>query len=116
MKQNSTRIRLGGALQKHSKGTKQALWRRASEAVLASRKNRPEVNLSSISKNSKEGSKIVVPGKVLGSGTINHKVTVAAISFSGGAKAKILAAGGQCLLLSDFMQSEKSVEGVLILG
>ncbi len=116
MIQNSSRIKLGEALEKHSKSSKQALWKTLSEGVLASRKNRRQVNLSSISKNSKDGSKVVIAGKVLGSGSIDHKVTVAALSFSNGAKSKILAAGGQCILLSDFMQSTKSVEGVLILG
>lgn len=116
MKQNSNRIRLGEALEKHSKSTKQPLWKSVGKVVLASRKNRSEVNLSSISKNSKDGSKVVVAGKVLGSGSIDHKVTVAALSFSHDAKAKIVAAGGKCVSLSDFMESSKTLEGVLVLG
>ena len=116
MKQNSTRIRLGESLSKHSKSTRQALWKSASAAVLSSRKNRPEVNVSSISKNSKDGSRVVVPGKVLGSGTIDHKVTVAAYSFSHSAREKIKASGGECVGLSDFMQNAKEVKDVVLLG
>jgi large subunit ribosomal protein L18e len=116
MKQNSTRIRLGKALAKHARVTKKNFWEDASEGVLASRKNRPVVSIDTISKNSKDGTKIVVPGKVLASGSIDHKVTVAALCFSEGARKKIAASGGQCMSLSDFMESSKDVKGVLVLG
>jgi len=116
MKQNSTRTRLGKALAKHAKETGKGLWKDASEAVLASRKNRPIVSIDVISKNSEEGAKVVVPGKVLASGSIDHKVTVAALSFSERARKKIIDSGGQCMNLSDFMESSKDVKWVLFLG
>jgi large subunit ribosomal protein L18e len=107
---------LGKALESHSKATKQRFWGDASEAILASRKNRPVVNLATISKNSKEGAQVVVPGKVLGGGSIDHKVRVAAHSFSQSAKSKIIAAGGECLGLEDYMEKSKDNKGVLVLG
>jgi len=116
MKQNSTRIRLGKALANHARATKKNLWKDASQAVLASRKNRPVVSIDTISKNSKDGGRVIVPGKVLASGSLKHRVTVAALSFSEGAKKKIVESGGQCVSLSDFMQSSKDVKGVLVLG
>ena len=93
MKENENRLKLGYDLKRHSKMSKKDIWSDASEAILASRKNRPEVNVSDISRNSKEGSKVIVPGKVLGVGEINHKVTVAAFAFSKEARAKIKASG-----------------------
>src|SRR5438445_12025652 len=116
MKQNDIRLKLGYQLEKHSKKSKQELWRDASEAVLASRKNRPTVNLSHISRNSKEGSKVLVPGKVLGLGSIDHKVTVAAYAFSRDARAKIVASGGTCVDIHQFMDSTPSVKDVVLLG
>jgi large subunit ribosomal protein L18e len=116
MKQNSSRIRLGKSLEKRGRVENQNFWRHASESILASRKNRPSVSLRTISSNSKEGSKVVVPGKVLGTGTLDHKVTVVAYSFSEGARAKILASGGECVRLSEFMENSKDSKGVLILG
>ena len=116
MIQNESRLKLGYELKRHGKKSKQMIWRNASEAVLASRKNRPVVNLNEISKYSKEGSKVLIPGKVLGLGTLNHKVTVAACSFSKSAKEKIIASGGQCLGILEFMQANSSVKDVLVLG
>ena len=116
MIQNDLRVKLGYRLEKHSKKSKQRIWKDASRAVLASRKNRPVVNIASISRNSKEGAKVLVPGKVLGLGTINHKVIVAAYSFSKDARAKIAASGGSCVDINEFMDSISSVKDVVLLG
>jgi len=116
MKENEFRLKLGFDLERHSKKSKQKIWSDASEAVLTSRKNRPEVNVSDISRNSKDGSKIIVPGKVLGLGAIDHKVIIGAFSFSKDARAKIKASGGSCLSVREFMDSNASVKDVLLLG
>ncbi len=116
MKENDIRLKLGYQLEKHSKKSKQEIWRDASEAVLASRKNRPSVNVSHISRNTKEGAKVLVPGKVLGLGSINHKVTIAAYAFSKDARAKITASGGKCVDIHEFMDSTPSVKDVVLLG
>jgi large subunit ribosomal protein L18e len=116
MKQNDLRLRLGYHLEKYSKKSKQKIWKDASEAVLASRKNRPTVNIAEISRNSKDGAKVLIPGKVLGLGFINHKVTVAAYSFSKDARAKISASGGTCVSIHEFMESTPSVKDVVLLG
>ena len=86
------------------------------ETILASRKNRASVNVAHISRNSKEGASVVVPGKVLGAGSIDHKVTVAAFSFSHGAKEKIVASGGKCMDIAEFVAATPKVKDVLILG
>ncbi len=116
MKENQYRLKLGYDLRKQSRKSKQGLWKTASEGILASRKNRPEVNVGVISRNSTEGSKVLVAGKVLGTGKIDHKVTVGAYSYSKDARDKIRAAGGACLNLREFMASTSSVKDVLLLG
>jgi large subunit ribosomal protein L18e len=116
LKENQYRLKLGYDLRKQSRTSKQAIWKTASEEILASRKNRPEVNVGLIARNSKEGSRILVPGKVLGSGKIGHKVTVGAYSFSRDARAKIKSAGGVCLSLREFVDTSASVKDVLFLG
>lgn len=47
------------------------------------------VNLSKISKYSKDGETIIVPGKILGEGELSHKITLAAVSASEEAKKKV---------------------------
>jgi large subunit ribosomal protein L18e len=116
LKENDYRMKIGNSLKAHARKSKQHIWKRASEAVLASRKNRPAVNLSQISRSSKEGSKVLIPGKVLGLGSIDHKVTVAAYSFSRNAREKIAASGGSCLNLEEFMESNSNVKDVLLLA
>ena len=107
---------MGYQLKRHSKSSKQKIWKAASDEVLASRKNRPEVNVGQISKYSKEGSRVLVAGKVLGLGGIDHKVTVGAYSFSGSAKTKIESVGGTCLGIKEFMESSPTAKDVLMLG
>ena len=92
------------------------MWKDISRRLLSSRKNRSKVNVADISRNSKEGERVVVPGKVLAAGSIDHKVTVAAFSFSEEAKAKIVASGGKCIEFSDFSKSASQAKDVLIIG
>lgn len=110
------RLKLGNELERLSKKKDQKIWKTASEFLLSSRKNRPSVNVADIARNSKTGSRVVVPGKVLGAGSIEHNVTVAAFAFSESAKTKIVGAGGKCMSLSDFMNSTTDVKDVVLLG
>lgn len=110
------RLNLGRDLRIHARKSKQKIWRATSHDVLASRKNRPEVNIGVISKNTKDGSRVLVPGKVLGVGKIDHKVIVGAYSFSKSARSKITSNGGSCLGIPEFMHSSASVKDVVLLG
>ena len=56
-----------------------------------------EVNIWKINKYTKKGEVVIVPGKVLGDGTLDHPVKVAAKAFSESAKKKILEAGGKII-------------------
>ncbi len=116
LKPNNLRLKLGRELEKQSRKSKQKIWGNVSERILSSGKNRASVNVAEISRNSKDGTKVIVPGKVLGAGSIDHKVTVAAFSFSHGARAKIVAAGGECCGIAEFMKETSKVSDVLIIG
>jgi len=59
---------------------------------------------------------VVVPGKVLGAGEINHPVIVAAFSFSEKAKEKIKAAKGKCLSFIDLIKKNPKGSNVKIIG
>jgi len=76
-----------------------------SKALRKTRKNMAEVNVERIARYTKEGETVAVPGKVLGTGTIEHKITVAAASFSKEAKDKILNVGGKCLTIDDLLKT-----------
>ncbi len=72
-------------------------------ADLAGRLERPrssyaEVNLGRIERYARENETVIVPGKVLGSGTLRKPVTVAAVDFSRSAEDKIDKVGEACRL------------------
>ena len=116
MKDNVNRLRLAHSLEKRARQSKQSIWRVASRKVVGPRQNRSLVNVGEISRHTKDGSKIVVAGKVLGGGEIDHKVTVGAYSFSEGARSKITKLGGRCFNLQDFMNENANVKDVLLFG
>ena len=68
-------------------------WKRIAADLSKSTRNRRAVNLSRINRFTKDGETIIVPGKVLATGELDHKVTIAAWQFSGQAKEKIEKAG-----------------------
>ena len=72
-------------------GTKRRIWRSVAQKLSKPKKDSIRVNLSKLNKITKENDIIVVPGKVLGDGEINHKITIAAFTFSESAKNKLIA-------------------------
>ena len=73
------------------------IWRVVAEWLERPRRQRVVVNLSKINRYTEPGDVVVVPGKVLGAGRLDHPVTVAAAAFSESALAKIKAAGGKAI-------------------
>ncbi|ALL02073.1 50S ribosomal protein L18e [Pyrodictium delaneyi] len=73
------------------------IWRYVAELIDRPRRLRVAVNISKINRYTEDGDIVVVPGKVLGAGTIDHPVTVAALGFSEQAVEKIRAAGGKVM-------------------
>ncbi len=96
------------------KGREHPIYRDASYYLSLSSSNRTEVNLSKISRLSGSGNVFFVPGKVLGSGTIESKVVVGAFSFSEKARRKIKEKGGEALSVDEFVKRYPEGRGVTI--
>jgi large subunit ribosomal protein L18e len=62
------------------------LWRKVAGELARPKRQKVEVNLSKIEQHAADEATILVPGKVLGSGAISRKLTVAAFAFSGSAR------------------------------
>ncbi len=86
----------------------------AYELSRATRK-RVVVNVGKISKLVSDGDTVVVPGKVLGLGRIDKKVTVAAWTFSQSARDKILSAGGEAISIADLASRNPKGSNVKII-
>jgi len=78
--------------------------------------NWAEVNVGKINRYADEKDLLIVPGKLLGSGEIAKKVTVAAYRFSGQAREKITKAGGQNMSIEEFVAKYPKGSNVKIMG
>lgn len=84
--------------------TKAPVWKRAAELLEKRTRQRVEVNLAELSRiASKDGkiSTVVVPGKVLGTGELSAKLTIASQFISRPAAEKIRRSGGKSLTLAE---------------
>ena len=79
-------------LKKESREQQAPIWHDVAEYLSKTRSQRISVNLSTISRNTKRSDTVVVPGKILASGNLDHAVTVASFGASEKAKAKLEAA------------------------
>jgi len=91
-------------------------WKRLAYDLEMPTRKRRIVNLSRINRFTKDNEVVVVPGKVLGSGLIDHKVTIAAFSFSDGAVDKLKKQNCDMMSISDLLQKNVKTSDIRILG
>jgi large subunit ribosomal protein L18e len=80
---------------------KTLFWKRVLELLSVSSRKRVGVNLSRISLYAKDGGAVIVPDKVLGSGALTKKATIAAVSFSATARKIIENSGGAAITIAE---------------
>ncbi len=103
--QNLELLKLIRFLRKGAKENNAAIWRAVANSLAASKRKRVAVNLSRLNRHTKEKDTVVVPGKVLGAGRLEHPLIIAAFAFSDEARAKIAQAKGKCLPISDLLEA-----------
>lgn len=91
------------------------IWRDIAKRLERPARNYAQVNLSKINRHTVEDITVIVPGKVLGAGSIEHKVTIAAFNFSDSALEKINNKGGSCLTIEQLVKINPSGSGVKIM-
>jgi len=112
-----TNPQLQGLIQELKKKSKDAnLWSRIAFELERPTRKRRVVNLARINRFTKDNETIIVPGKVLGSGPLNHKLTIAAFSFSQSALDKINQAQAKALSIEAFMKEDIKGKHVRIIG
>lgn len=94
----------------------QKLWKRVADDLEKSTRNRRVVNLSRLARHTKQNEVVVVPGKVLGSGEIDHTLTVAALSFSKTAKQQIENAKGKAITINELLTKKVKPNEIKIIG
>ncbi|HMK54536.1 MAG TPA: 50S ribosomal protein L18e [Methanobacteriaceae archaeon] len=102
-------------LKEKSYQEKAAVWKKLAQRLEKPTRQSAEVNISRINRYSTPDETVLVPGKVLGSGSLDHKVRVVALDFSQSAADKILSAGGECLDINQLLEENPQGNGVRII-
>ena len=103
-------------LKKRSNEQNVNLWKRIATDLEKPTRQRRAVNLSRINRYTEENDTVVVPGKVLGSGVLNHKLTICAYQFSEQAKDKIKKAGAKIIPLLELSKEKSNGKKIRIIG
>jgi len=103
-------------LKKKAIETDVKLFKRIAVDLEKPTRNKRVVNLSRINRFTKENEFIVVPGKVLGSGDLDHALTIAAYQFSTSALDKINGSKSKALTINDLIKDQIKGKKIRIIG
>ncbi|PCN51134.1 50S ribosomal protein L18e [Candidatus Geothermarchaeota archaeon ex4572_27] len=101
-------------LRKKARENDAPIWRRVAELLNRPRRKRIAVNISRINRHTEEGDWVVVPGKVLGSGEMDHKINIAAFKFSEKAYRKLVESGSRVMSIQQLVEEKPTGSGVKI--
>lgn len=94
---------------------KKEKWLKIAGILSGPRRKMPNLNLTEIDKDSKEGDTVVVPGKVLSQGEINKKIKVVALGFSEKAREKLMKSKSDPTTISEEIKKNPDAKGVRVL-
>ena len=115
-KSNSTLVKTILELKEASRKNEAPLWRSIANRLEGSSRNWPSVNVSKLEYNINKNGKAIIPGKLMGTGIVTKKMTVAAYSFTDSAKEKIQSAGGKCLTYNEMIKATPKGTNVTVIG
>ena len=113
---NQIVVQMAKELKKASAKNDAPIWAKLAQLALKPSAARRVVNLNKINDVTKENDVIVVPGKVLGTGNVMHKITLSSFSISNAAAKKIIESGGKIISLSEMIEKFPTGKGVNIIG
>ncbi len=101
------------ALDNASKSSRyQALFKKVRRLLLVPSRGRGSVSTRKINMHTNEGDNVIVPKKVLYDGAIDHKISIAALEYSSGARSQLRSSG--CSIVSIKEMTEKNRINVII--
>jgi large subunit ribosomal protein L18e len=108
---NQVVIQMVKTLRGASKKNNAPIWEKLAELALKPTRAKRTLNLGQI-----DNDVIIVPGKVLGTGSLSHKITLCSFSMSSTGAKKILESGGKILDISQIIKNYPTGKGVKIIG
>jgi len=115
-KTNPVLLELIHELKKQSNENDVHIWKDIAVRLEKPSRNWAEVNLNRISKYIPDKETALVPGKVLATGDLTKKVSIAAWSFSESAQEKIKKSGGKCMSIEELLKNNPKGKDIRILG
>lgn len=113
MRIKTTNPRLKKTIQELEK--EKGLWRKVGKELDRPNRIRAEVNLFKLNKETEEGDVVIVPGKVLGYGELNHSIKIGALSYSGKAREKIEESGSKALKIEEIKEEDPAKEKIKVI-
>lgn len=92
------------------------IWTRIADDLEKPTRQRRIINLSKVAAHTKDNDHIIVPGKVLASGELGHKLTIAAYQFSQSAMDKIKTNQSIPLTIEELMSKNPKGKNLRIMG
>lgn len=113
---NQVVVHMAKELQVASKKNKAPIWSKLAEMALSPTKTKRVLNLGQIDRHVSDNDIVVVPGKVLGTGKISHKITLCSFSISTNGAKKVIQSGGKIVDFASLIKSNPTGKGVRIIG
>jgi len=115
-KTNPQLVELIKDLKKNAFEHEAPIWKDIALRLEKPARNWSVVNLDKIDKYINEKETALIPGKVLSSGNLSKKVSIAAFAYSETAKEKIKKAGGTALSIPELIKNNPTGKNIRILG
>ena len=103
-------------LKKVSKEKEAPIWKDIAKRLEKPLRHWAEVNLDKIEKHVGEKETALIPGKVLSTGNLNKKITIAAWSFSDKSIEKIKKSGGKTITIKELLEKNPEGKNIRIMG
>ena len=113
---NQIVIQMVKTLRGASKKNNAPIWERLADLALKPTRAKRTINLGQLDKFVADNDVVVVPGKVLGTGNLSHKITLCSFSISTTGAKKITESGGKILDISQIIKNHPTGKGVKIIG
>ncbi len=115
-KQNPQLAHVVIELRRAARAHQAPVWSAVADRLERARHQVAPLNVGQLERLAAADETVVVPGKLLADGPLSKKLTVAAFSYSTEARAKIHAAGGAALSLSELLHARPDGAGVRLLA
>jgi large subunit ribosomal protein L18e len=115
-KTNPVLIQLINELKKQSNEKDAPIWKDIAKRLEKPTNNWAEVHLDRINKHVHDKETALIPGKVLSTGNLTKKITIAAWAFSEKAEEKIKKAGGTSISIEELMIKNPEGKNIRIVG